>query len=229
MSISLKEEHSKIIFPILAGQDSTELDILFINSPTQLGHEATLNYYIEVETQRRDPLAFQRLIDFSNFCKSRKIDLFPILITNIKGSGYVQEICVFNIDDLAKSGIYYERYLKNLEQIPGLSYDDAACCLYILDLVSERERFMKEELFVELKNHQVLKRKSLNLKRLVNENEISLGDCLEFETSADFNRRLNEYLKLLKEKKLLVNTVDGRAHQLTSLGAQYIIKWRSEL
>ena len=114
----------------------------------------------------------------------------------------MQEICVFNIDDLAKSGIYYERYLKNLEQM-RLSYDYAACCLYILDLVSEPGRFMKEEFICfELKNHQVLKRKSLNLKRLVNENEISLGDCSEFDNFCRFQSKVKRIFKAIKREKI---------------------------
>lgn len=229
LTVSLKDEHIKQIFPILGGtgQESTELDILFINAPSLLGHGAKLNYYVEVETQQRDPMAFQRLLDFTGFCKCKGIDLFPILVTSMRGSGYVQDICVINIDDLRKSGFFYEHYMNNIGQIPGLAYDDAASCFYILDLVSRAERVIREELLVELKNRDVLKRKTLDFRKLVAQNA-SLGDCLEAESISNFNKRVVDgYIKKLKENELLTDTPDRKAHQLTPRSGKLILKWRS--
>jgi hypothetical protein len=228
LSISLKEAHAKKLFPVLSGQESTELDILFINAPSQLGHESKLNYYIEVETQGRDTLAFQKLVDFSMYCKTKTIELFPVLITNTRETAYVQGVCVINIDELTKSGSFYERELKNLEQLPGLSYDDSASCFYILSVLSGKDRFIKDQLLNEIKLHGILRRRLLNLKKFVTE-EVLFIDCLEFEPDAVYNGRIVKYIKNLKEKKLLIDTPDGRSHQLTPIGAQFLLKWRAGL
>jgi len=227
MKVGLKDEHTRKVFPMFIGQEWTELDILFINAPSFLGHRARLNYYIEIEMQQRDTVAFQRLLDFSTFCKNKGIDLFPILVTNMRESGYVQDICIINVHDLRKSGAFYERYMNDVKQIPGLAYDDAASCLHILDVTSNAgERAVKEQLLVELRNRYILKRKAFDFRKFVTET-VSLGDCLDSETSANFNRRMVEYVRQLKEKDLLIDTADGRAHQLTPLSGKLILKWRS--
>lgn len=227
-TVSLKEEHGKKMFPILARrQESTELDILFINAPSFLGHRAKLNYHVEVETQQRDDTAFQRLLDFSAFCMSKGIDLAPILVTTRGESRYVQDICNINIDDLRKSGAFYERYADDIEHIPGLACDDAACCFYILDLVSSRERFIREELLVELRTRGVLRQRLLDFKKLATEDVLSLGDCLGLETPNNFNHRMVGYINKLKEKGLLEDTPDGKAHRLGPSGGKLILDWRS--
>ena len=228
LEVSLKDEHAKKVFQILEGQESTELDILFIDAPSLLGHGARLNYYAEIETQQRDTVAFQRLLDFSAFCKGGAINLFPILVTKMRRSGYVQDICVINIDDLRRAGSFYERYLVDIEQIPGLAYDDAACCFYILDLLSREERVVKERLLEELRKRHVLKQKTVDFTKVATGN-LCLGDCLEPEEDNNFNKRMVGYIRKLKEMNVITNTPDGRAHQLTPLGGKLILKWRSGL
>lgn len=228
MKVGLKDEHTRKVFPIFIGQESTELDILFINAPSFLGHGARLNYYIEIEMQQRDTVAFQRLLDFSTFCKNKGIDLFPILVTNMRESGYVQDICIINVDDLRKSGAFYERYINDVAQIPGLAYDDAASCFYILDVISAHDRVSKEQLLVQLRDSHVLNRKLFDFRKFVTET-VSLRDCLDSETMNNFNQRIVEYVKQLKEKELLTDTPDRRAHRLTPSSGKLILKWRSAL
>lgn len=222
--VSLKDEQVRTqIFPLLR-QESTEIDILFINAPSPLGHGAKLNYYVEVETQRRDALASQRLLNFSAFCKRKGIDLFPILVVDIEASRYMEDICIMNMDELRKMGAFYERYMNDIEQIPGLAFDDAASCFYIMDLMSKKGIIIKEELHEELRRHPILWRKTINFKKFATE-KASLDDCLEPETSANFNQRMLEYIKKLKENGL-IEDADIRSHQLTPSGGKCILKWR---
>lgn len=227
--ISLKDDYIKQIFSILSssGQSSTDIDILFIGCSSPFGHESKANYYVEVEMHQRDHLAVQRLLDFSEFCKSKNVDLFPILVTNQRPNGYYRDICVVNFNNLKLVAGTCGRYLTRSEQIPGLAWDYASICFYILDLLSRQERTVKNDLLHQLVNTPSLWQKKPNFKRFLLEN-VSLKDCLQKESEKEFRRRMNQYFLKLKKARLICDTPDGWAYQITHLGSKYIIDWRSE-
>jgi len=226
--ISLGSDYGKQIFPILSstGQQTTDIDVLFIGCPSPFGHEGEMNYYVEVEMHQRDHMAFQRLRDFSDFCKAKKVNLFPILVTNQRQTGYVSgDICVINFDNLKTIAGACNRHLLNSEDIPGLAWDDATICFYILDLLSRQERTVKSDLMSILLDSSFLWQKQPDFQNFVIKN-ISLRDCLQQESEREFRNRMNKYLIKLKERELICDTRDGRAYQITPLGSKYIIRWR---
>lgn len=223
-TINLKKESTKKIFPLLSNQESTEIDILFINDTSPLGHSSSINYYVEVEMANRDAKALNRLYDFTTYCTQKGISLFPILITNLQKTQFNKGACFINFNDLQYLSDMCLSTLKTPLNIPGVAWDDSAITYHILDLVSQQFLITKRDLNKKLVNNPILYRKKLDFDTFTMPNKTLLNSLIE-ETPKDFRHRIHDLLKKIEKCKLIKDSSDKRSYQLTSLGTEYVIKW----
>ncbi len=225
-TINLQKESMKRIFPILSStrQKTTDIDLLFIDDTSMFGHKSAINYFIEVEMAERDALAFQRLLDFSTYCNNTGINLFPILVTNRRYTSFVQNCCIINISDLNEWTNLSTKHIISPLDIPGISWDNPATAYHIINLISLRERYPKQNLDLMLSRIKVLKRSELDFDRL-NPRTKSLSEILVPESQKDFRRRMHDLLVRMEHFNLIQDTDDKRAYQLTNFGSEYVLKW----
>jgi len=225
-TINLQKESVRDIFPILSSsrQKTTDIDILFINVTSIFGHRSSINYYVEVEMADRDEKAYQRLFDFSNYCTNRGIALFPILVTNRRVTRFIQNCCIINISELISwSNISFVDVRSPLD-VPGVAWDDSAIVYHILDLISRKERYPKNELITTLSSSPRLFRFELDFD-LMSLIIRTLYEALKREDGKSFRRRMHDLLRKMEQNDLIKDTPDKYSYQLSSIGADYIIKW----
>lgn len=203
------------------GQPTTELDILYLNAPSILGHKSSINYYIEVEMANRDILAYQRLGDFAGYCESIDITLFPILVTNVRATGFIKDCCILNMDDLSK--ISPKTEITSPKQIPGLAWDNTAIAYYILETISQRYMYQKNELFRKLLRDMRIIRPEINFDMI--HKTRSLSRSIVYENTRDVSKRISNIFTRLEDFDLIKKTNDNKSYQLTPQGSEYIIQW----
>jgi hypothetical protein len=221
--VNLKNELTKEIFSLLP-LESTEMDILIINDTSLFGHKTSFNYYIEVEMSGRDIHASYRLECFADYCKTNDIILLPILITNVnKTTLNKKNISIINIDDL----LIYTKDIVNIInplEIPGIAWDNASIAYHIIDLISQKGRYDKDELNKELERNLILHQKSLNFNKL--DQEKNLIKSLEDEETKDFRKRMHDINQKMEESKIIKDFEENpKYYTLAEIGKEYMIKW----
>lgn len=228
--VNLRDDTIRGIFKFLTGQSGTELDILLFNVPSVFGHRTANNFYVEVEMHEREAHAFQRLIDFSDFCNDRGFNIFPILVTNQRKTEIHKNISVVRFEELQKMAAYSLQHLSDPSEIPGLAYDNASFCLFILDLLSQQYRTNKIKLLEKLQEDQKLRRKAFDFHALTH-GETKIEKLLISEDLRSLRRRItgnDGYIKKLKELDYVKDLGDNRL-RLTVKGSKLLLKWRGRI
>lgn len=231
VKVNLKDPDVESIFQYFGPrQEKTDLDILFLNTPTIFGHQAENNYYIEVEMAGRNDISLRRLEEFATSCEDRGTNLFPILITRFVREPWMRGgVQIINFDELHKMAKWALRELSTPKDVPGLAYDQASLCLHILDRLSESTWTMKDNLVKQLEKDKLLRstidfhrfRKSVNIR--------SLQDFVEFEELKTYRRRISDrHSGLIQEliKHDYVESIEGKL-SLTFKGSELLLKWQS--
>ena len=225
--INLQKEEVQKAFHLLSsfGQKTTDIDILFLNETSPFGHSSSINYYVEVEMARRSLLSYDRLLDFSSYCRDRGIILFPILVSNLSKTKFIKNCCIMNIDDLKSWSNIPLSFVNTPLDIPGIAWDNSAIAYHILDLISHQYQIQKEDLISKLSENLVLYRNELDFGKLSRYTKL-LTNALERENDKDFRRRMHDLLKRMEDFNLVRDSIDDRgAYQLTELGSEYVMRW----
>jgi hypothetical protein len=205
------------------GKWGTELDLLFLNVPTVLGHplEGGLNFHVEVEVSEKADIGTEltRLTYIRGYFKKMKVEINPVLVC--RGHKRWDEDLKIPIIDIAD----LERIIKfdpptSLDDIPGLSYDWAASSIQILKYVAERGKIKSvKELWDNCKSLR-----QMNHDKFLRDGRLTLNDYEDFNFS--FMPRINQILDKMCKNGLLNRNLHGE-YELTVDGRDVLATYLS--
>jgi hypothetical protein len=200
------------IFP--PGKWSTELDILFLNVPTPLGHplEGGLNFHVEVEVGERADIGTEltRLTKVREYFENMGVKINPVLVCK----GYKRwdrafEIPIIDISDLER--VVELNPPTSLGDILGLSYDWAASSIQILEYAAERGEIKSaRELWDNCKSLR-----QMDGKKFLREGKLADSDYEDYNFS--FTPRISQILDKMCKSGLLNRNTNG-GYKLTADG-----------
>jgi hypothetical protein len=212
--------YQKIFLP---GKERTELDIIFLNVPTPLGHplEGGLNFHVEVEVGERTNIGSElaRLTKIRGYFENLGVKINPVLVCK----GYKRwdkdfKVPVIDITDLEK--VVELNPPTSLDDIPGLSYDWAASSIQILKYVAGRGKLKNvEELWYNYKSLR-----QMNGERFLKEGKLADDDYEKFDSS--FVPRINKILDKMCKSGLLGKNANGE-YELTVDGRDVLSAYLS--
>jgi hypothetical protein len=200
----------------------TELDLLFLNVPTLLGHtlDDGLNFHVEVEVgEKAIGTELIRLTYIRGYFKKIKVGINPVLVCRgHKRWDEINKIPIIDIADL-------ERFIEfnpptSLDDIPGLSYDWAASSIQILKYVAERGKIKSvKELWDNCKSLR-----QMNHDKFLRDGRLTLNDYEDFNFS--FMPRINQILDKMCKNGLLNRNLHGE-YELTVDGRDVLATYLS--
>jgi hypothetical protein len=200
------------IFP--PGKWGTELDIIFLNVPTPLGHplEGGLNFHVEVEVGEGADIwsELMRLTKIRGYFENLGVKINPVLVCK----GYKRwdkdfKVPVIDITDLEK--VVELNPPTSLGDIPGLSYDWAASSIQILKYAAERGEIKgARELWDNCKSLR-----QMDGKKFLREGKLADSDYEDYNFS--FTPRISQILDKMCKSGLLNRNTNG-GYKLTADG-----------